>query len=154
MSREGDLMRRALKRKLLPGLERFGFEGTLTAMQRKNPDSLDVLGIQYWKYGGEFILEFGRCELGDRHSPWGVTPEAKIEYGHLPALERARLEQRGPAMGKGFRGFSFQGFGEDIQKYEALAEEVVLVLPQIDNWLERRGAGSHVFAFSYTEPAA
>jgi hypothetical protein len=150
MSREGDLMRRAIKRRLQPAIEHLGFVGKLPSMQRKNPDSLDVLGIQYWKYGGEFILEFGRCELGDRHNPWGVVPEAKIQYGHLNPLERARLEQRGPNIGKGFRGFSFQGFGEDIGKYEALVEEVIPLLPQIDAWLEKRGAGSHVHAFSYT----
>lgn len=76
MSREGDLMRKALKRALLPELKLLGFDGTSSSFQRKSDKALDLLSIQYWKYGGQFILEFARRERGDLHTSWGeVIPE-------------------------------------------------------------------------------
>jgi len=100
MPSEGDLMRSALKKAVLPELERFGFDGKGLHFQRRG-ESLDLLDFQYWKHGGEFILEVGRCSRGDLHTSWGeIVPEVSITVAHLSPLERARLEQRGPNTGQ------------------------------------------------------
>lgn len=144
MSREGDLMRQAFKHILAPALGQLGFVARGAVYQRCT-DRLDLLDIQYWKYGGEFILEFGRLPRGDLRTSWGETvPEEKIKVTHISPLHRARLEQRGADTGAHLRGFSFSGFGEDRQQYEALARQVASLLPQVDTWLQSGSVGSHI----------
>lgn len=152
MSREGDLMRKALRRHLVPALQQLGFTGTPSTFRRAGDGWIDLLSVQHWKYGGEFILEFARRgERGPLHTSWGETvPEEKLDVAYLDPMQRARLQQRSfvaSAADGGFGGFRFQGFGEDPRAYDALAGEVVALLPQVDAWLQTRRAGSHVHAF-------
>ncbi|MEN9868171.1 MAG: hypothetical protein RL748_3761, partial [Pseudomonadota bacterium] len=107
MASNGDHMRNALKRFLLPEIADFGFVGKPVAFHRVRDNYHDLLSIQYWKYGGKFILEFARRERGPFVTSWGpVIPEEKLEIGYIDVLQRARLEQCGPRAGKGFRGFN------------------------------------------------
>jgi hypothetical protein len=148
MSREGDLMRKALQRLLVPELRRLGFRGTNPKFQRKSPEWLDLLSIQYSKYGGEFVLEFTRRERGPLHTSWGETvPEERLNVGYVHPTQRARLEQRGPTSGEGLRGFKFSGFGEHPVKYDELAAQVAALLPQVEEWLRSAKAGDHVHSF-------
>lgn len=146
MSREGDLIRKALKRSLLPELQRLGFTGRASAFQRVDGQRLDLLDIQYWKYGGGFILEFASCARGPLHTSWGeVVPEEKLQVAHINPVYRARLQPgpeapRGPAHG----WFGFAGFGEDLGRYDRLAGGIVALLPQVDEWLRTGTPGSHV----------
>jgi len=145
MAREGDLMRRELKKVVLPALDALGFSGKGLCFQRRRDEMLDLLEFQYWKYGGEFILEFARREQGDLTTSWGeVVPEEKITAAHISPLKRARLEQRGPLAGEHLRGFAFAEFGEDRGKYESLAREVSSLLLQVDEWLRTGKAGPNV----------
>jgi len=66
---------------------------------------------------------------------------------YLNPLDRARLEQRGSMMGKNLRGFSFLNFGEDTDKYGCLAKDVVLLLPQVDDWLKANAIGYNIYTF-------
>lgn len=76
MSREGDLMRKALMRHLLPALDRLEFTGKSSKFQRLLPEAQDLLAIQHQEQGGSFILEFGHSEVGSLHTSWGVlVPE-------------------------------------------------------------------------------
>ncbi|WP_136419982.1 DUF4304 domain-containing protein [Herbaspirillum sp. ST 5-3] len=144
MSREGDLIRRELKKHVIPRLEELGFSGKGLYFQRKR-EVLDLLDFQYWKYGGEFLLEFASCELGDLKTSWGeIVPENKITVAHISPLKRARLQQQGPTRGKNFGGFAFEGFADDQERYESLARQVAMLLPQVDLWLRIREVGSHV----------
>src|SRR5688572_28138412 len=144
MSREGDLMRKALRKHLLPALARLGFTGNAAHFQRARADTLDLLSIQYWKHGGEFVLEFARRGRGDFVASWGeVVPEAKLDVAYADVLGRARLEGRRNSR-SGFHGFAFDQLGEDAAAYEAIALRVVELLPQVDAWLERSEAGDHV----------
>ena len=141
-------MRRELKKVVVPALQALGFTGKGSFFQRTRDESLDLLEFQYWKYGGEFILEFARRPRGELQTPWGeVIPEAKITAAHVPPLERARLERRGPSAGENLRGFAFAGFGEDRGKYQSLAVEVASLLPQVDEWLRAGKVGTHVHTF-------
>lgn len=138
-------MRRAFKRLLLPALQDLGFHGRGSTFQRALPQSLDLLSIQYWKYGGEFLLECARRERGPLHTSWGeVVPEEKLDVAYVDPRQRARLEQRGPTAGPGFQGFCFAGFGEDVARYEGLAAQVVALLPEVDAWLAHGRAGTHL----------
>jgi len=148
MSREGNLMRKAIKRYLLPALERLGFTGTSSKFQRLLPESQDLLAIQYHKYGGSFILEFGRRERGSLHASWGaVVPEEKLEVIYLPVTMRARLQETEVEADDGFAGFSFRDFGEDENKYDNLAKRLAGLLPQIDAWLSTGAKGPNVHTF-------
>lgn len=147
MSREGDLMRKALKRALLPELKLLGFDGTSSSFQRKSDKALDLLSIQYWKYGGQFILEFARRERGDLHTSWGeVIPEERLDVAHTSPTQRARLQRKDDTSEEVFRGFKFEGFGEDQTKFDALANQVASLLPQVIAWLETGVAGENVHA--------
>ena len=148
MSRNGDLMRKALKRFWLPEMSRIGFVGKSSTFQRLGPEYQDLLSLQYWKYGGEFILEFARRARGPFVTSWGsVIPEEKLDVAYLSPTLRARLEQIGSTAGHCFRGFDFSSFDEDVAKYESLAKELVLYLPEVDDWLNHGRKGEHMSTF-------
>ena len=152
MSREGDLMRKALKKVLLPELKAMGFVGTSSSFQRRTAEHLDLLDIQYWKYGGQFILEFARTKRGDLNTSWGeIVPEEKIGVAHMSPLKRARLQRTIEATEDLFRGFKFSDFGEDLDKYSALASQVASLLPQVNVWLEGGAAGENVHTLGRSE---
>jgi len=148
MSREGDMMRGSFKSILIPALARRGFRGNRSTFRRFGPDYLDLLTIQYWKYGGSFVLEFGRTVRGDFQTSGGpIIPEEKMDVAYLVPTARARLEERDPLPDDSFHGFKFDGFGSDPNPYDALAKRVTALLPQIDAWLIRGVAGSSVSPF-------
>lgn len=141
-------MRRELKKVVVPALQGMGFTGKGLFFQRPRDEFLDLLDFQYWKYGGEFILEFARRPRGDLQTYWGeLIPEPKITASHVPPLERARLEQWGPTTGEFMRGFAYAGFGEARDKYESLAVQVASLLPQVDEWLRSGKVGTHLHTF-------
>ena len=148
MSREGDMMRGSFRSILIPALASRGFRGKRTAFRRLGPDYLDLLSIQYWKYGGSFVLEFGRTVRGDFQTSWGPTiPEDELDVSHLPPPRRARLEDRDPLPDDIFHGFKFEGFGSNPIPYDALARRVAELVPQVDAWLIRGIAGRNIAPF-------
>jgi hypothetical protein len=153
MAREGDLIRKAFKRHMLPGLASIGFVGRMPNFQRLFPDSQDLLTIQYHKYGGSFILEFGRRQRGSLQTSWGpLVAEEKVEVIYLPTNQRARLQEVESQASDLFAGFSFQHFDEDEQAYEALAIRVLGLLPQVDAWLSSGAKGPNVQALGVVSP--
>ena len=149
MSREGDLMRKALKRELLPQLKLLGFIGATSNFQRKSDKALDLLSIQYSKYGGQFILEFARRERGELQTSWGeIIPEEKVNVAHVIPTRRARLQRNDEMFEELFRGFKFEGFGENQARYDALANQVASFLPQVNAWLETGVSGENVHSLA------
>ena len=145
MPRESDFMRRALKRRLHPALKALGFVGGPTHFRLSNMDCLDLLTIQYWKYGGEFILEFARCPRGVLVTSWGKTiEEDKLDVAYIGLSDRARLVQSEGKQGQNLHGFDYALFGEDEDRYFELATEVAEMLFQIDMWLEMKECGINV----------
>ena len=141
-------MRRAFKRHLIPRLSSLGFAGKSSNFQRLTATAQDLLSIQYWKYGGSFILEFGRRQRGPLLTAWGeIVPEDALDVAYLPVSDRARLQERSEVSPELFGGFRFEGFGEDVHKYDALAIRVAAMLPQVDAWLARREVGPDVRPF-------
>ena len=60
---------------------------------------------------------------------------------HLPTVARARLEDRSADSEGLFFGFQFAGYGEDRPRYDALAQRVAALLPQVDAWFQTRDVG-------------
>jgi hypothetical protein len=142
MAYEDTLMRKSLKKILVPALKETGFNGKGWNFQRSS-GSLDLLSVQFWKYGGQFILEAARQPRGDFHTSWGeVVPEAQVTVAHISPHKRARLEQLDTAAA--FSWFTFQDFGDDQSRYDALARQVIELLPQLEHWLDTNEAGTHV----------
>ena len=149
MSREGDLMRKAFRKHLLPALAAAGFVGKSIHFMRLRDDSQDLLSIQYWKYGGSFILEFGRRGRGPLQTAWGpVIPEDSLDVAYLPVQDRAQIQERDAPPDDTFAGFRFAGFGEDVAKYDGLALRVASYLPQMEAWLSRREVGPDIAPFT------
>ena len=148
MSREGDLMRKAFRKHLVHALAATGFVGKSIHFMRLRDDAQDLLSIQYWKYSGSFILEFGRRGRGPLQTAWGpVIPEESLDVAYLPVGDRARLQER-DAPPDTFAGFSFAGFGEDLAKNERLALRVASYLPQVEAWLSCREVGPDIASFT------
>jgi hypothetical protein len=109
---------------------------------------LDLVSIQWGRYGGEFILEFGSCEAGPIKTSWGeIVPEEKITVAHLSVMKRARLVPLVPSLGAQLHGFYFGDFGEDITEYDKLANTVSVMLVQVARWLEDGSIGPNVRPF-------
>ena len=143
----GSLMRKSLKRHLIPELARIGFSGGALHFQRLEPETQDLLSLQYWKYGGEFILEFARRPRGPFATSWGpIVPENKLDVAYINPLDRARLQQAGKSAGQHMRGFTYEIFGDDIAQYECLAKQVASLVPHIDDWLRHGNTSAHVQA--------
>ena len=143
MSREGDSMRRSLKRLLFPELSRLGFVRMGAGFARIEEDYLDLLSVQYSKYGGEFVLEFARTTYRDP-ATGAVVPEHKMDVTGLGFEMRARLEQRPKKHTSQLNGFQFSGFGDSSAKFDTLAAEVAALLPQVDSWLRTGTVGTHI----------
>jgi hypothetical protein len=145
MPSSGDLMRKALRKELLPALKRLGFVGKTSDFQRHREPILDLLSIQWGRYGGEFILEFGSCATGPLQVPWGeAIAEAKITVVHVNPLRRARLVPAVPSQGTQLHGFFSGSFGEDATQYQALVSSVSPLLEQVVAWLDSGVVGPNI----------
>ncbi len=140
MKSEGQRMASSVKRILLPAIKRLGFTGSGVAnFERSCGDHRDFLSIQYWKYGGSFILEFSRVASGWVDPGSGDAPsnvfdtESSVRKRLIDTTER-----------RDFHGFSFKGFGDNQQAYDALASSVVALLPQVQGWLEDQIEGPNI----------
>jgi hypothetical protein len=154
MSRAGDLMRKSLKRFVVPRLHDLGFEGARSNFRRVSDEKLDFLDVQYWKYGGALVLEFARTNRGDFQTSWGpIVPEADLTLPHLSPMVRARLKSLDSDTSYPFGWFRFDAFGEATEKYDALAREIAELLPQADAWLRTGEQGPRVFPF-HRDPGA
>lgn len=128
----GQLMAISIKKVLLPEIRRLGFGGSGVAnFVRSSEVHRDFLSIQYWTYGGSFILEFSRVPATWVDPDSGEVPKRVFETDPLLRKRLIDTEQH-----KDFRGFSFKGFGSEQSQYDQLAASVVALLPQVEAWLE------------------
>jgi hypothetical protein len=133
-----DQMRAALSTVVVPEFRRRGFEGRLPHFRRYLATRLDVLGFQFNKYGGSFVVEIGACDpAGWRHDSRLVPPE-KVTYGDLPMDRRLRLGAS-PDRGIFDHWFKFRrGFIVYWFDYRAAAAEVLKFVDQAESfWTSR-----------------
>lgn len=137
-------MRRALGEVLVPGLESLGFVGKHPSFRRAVADKIQILSVYYDKWGGAFFLEFGQCDAQELEG----VPLEDLEAAHIPLLSRARLVAYTNAGNPSKQFFRYADFSDDIEKCRALAEEVVRLLPQVNDWLHGDQVGDNISAFA------
>ena len=131
MKSPGQLMVVLVKKVLLPEIRRLGFGGSGVAnFVRPSGDHRDFLSIQYWTYGGSFILEFSRIPATWVDPDSGEVPKRVFETDPLLGKRLIDIEQH-----KDFRGFSFKAFGSEQSRYDQLAASVAALLPQVEAWV-------------------
>lgn len=139
-------MSKALKRELVPSLERLGFGGKFPRYRREMPGAIEFLAIWYDNAATAFFIEFGTHARGDKQTSWGeLVPEAKLMLEHVPITARLRLQADCSGGSITQHWFQFGAFGEDGARYDALARRVAALLPQVEAWFRsgERGPNLH-----------
>ena len=109
MKTPGQMMAISIKKVLLPEIRRLEFVGGGVAnFVRSSGDHRDLLSIQYWTYGGSFILEFSRVPTTWVDPDSGEVPKRVFETDPLLRKRLIDTEQH-----RDFRGFSFKAFGSE-----------------------------------------
>jgi len=97
------IMDRVLKEIVVPELRARGFTGSLPHFRRIRSDRIDLVTVQYSRYGGEFVVELSQC------GPEGVTadrgkeaPRDKVTAHHLFSPDRYRLSFKPGGRGQWF----------------------------------------------------
>src|SRR5262245_15739629 len=121
----------ALRKRFVPELRSRGFHGSLPHFRRTLPDRIDLLTVQFDKWGSRFVVEIARC------GPAGVTthsgqeiPPDKVSAHDVPPGARHRLGS--PAPGEEGRWFRF----DDGTPVEAVVDAASAMLEEADRWWE------------------
>ncbi len=127
MNRES--MNVALRSRLVPALRSRGFKGSLPHFRRAREDYIDLLTVQFDKWGGGFIVEIGRCPADGITMHWGeqIAP-GKVTAHDLHPEKRHRLGS--PAPGADGRWFRF----DDGTSVESAADAAVSMLNEAERW--------------------
>jgi hypothetical protein len=85
-------MKAALKKVLVPALKERGFSGKYPEFQRKVGETLHLVSVQFYKYGGSFFVECAHHPAGEKKESGGeLVPENKITVARTPIWNRVRL---------------------------------------------------------------
>lgn len=148
MSLRDRKMRTLLKRVLVPVLHEAGFRGRYPDFRRKVRGELHLLCVMHDTHGGGFFIEVANRAAGDMAMPWGETvAEEAICVAHTDMGQRARLQ--GSDSNNSLREDWFRYERLDDAQMEALANHVVQLLPQVEDWLRDRTIGNNIAS---TEP--
>jgi len=66
-----DEMISSLKSVFVPALRERGFKGSLPHFRRPMQDRIDLLTIQFDRWGGGFVIEISKCAPEGITMPWG-----------------------------------------------------------------------------------
>ncbi len=138
-------IRAALKKTLVPFLEAEGFAGKFPEFNRTEKEELQLLSVQFDKWGGGFFLEFARHPLGPKLMSWGETvPEEELTVIHAPFDTRARLQEWGSKSSDREHWFRYEGLS--AEECATLVEYVVKLFPQVNEWLREKKVGPNISA--------
>lgn len=138
-------MRDALQRILVPFLKIEGLTGKFPNFQREENGQLHLLSVQFDKYGGGLCLEFANHPPGDSEIPWGeVVSQEKITVGHTALDERVRLQENSSKNSTREDWFRFDQLKEG--QYEDLANHIVHLFPQVNQWVRGKQIGINLFS--------
>jgi hypothetical protein len=139
-------MRLALKKLLVPVMEKSNFNGMFPHFRRKIENELQLVTVLFWKYGGSFCLEFGRHPAGDRRMPWGdVIAEEKLEVVYVPLLERRRLQAVAGDHSLAEHWFAYENIDpDDAKSFVLLAHKVSHLFSQVDDWFRDGTVGPNL----------
>jgi hypothetical protein len=113
----------ALKAHLVPALTARGFTGSFPHFRRLKPDQIDLLSVQFDKYGGGFVVELAKCPADGITTLWGakIPPDKVKASDTLPP--RLRLGSN-PAKQDFHHWFRYDGG----QSPDEVARHVVVLL--------------------------
>ncbi len=119
----------ALRTHFVPKLRSRGFRGAMPHFRRARADRIDLLTIQFDKWGGGFVIEIGRCGPGGMTTHWGKEiPPGKVTAHDVGPSTRHRLGSRAP--GEDGRWLRF----DDGTPVEAAADAASAMLEEADQW--------------------
>ena len=117
----------ALRERFVPALRARGVTGSLPHFRRRGSDRIDLLTVQFDKYGGGFVLEVGRCEPEGVTMHWGLKiPPNKVTAHDMSV--RHRLGSSSP--GQDGRWFRF----DHSSTPDRVAVEAATALTEADAW--------------------
>ncbi len=145
---QNQIVRRALKKVLVPVIEALGFQGKFPHFQRFENGDLHLLSIVFDKNGGGFFLEFTCHPPGDLETSWGeVIPERELTVAHTSFESRARLQKNGHQNSLSEDWFRFEELSKN--EIDGLVRHVGSLITQVDDWLREKRVGKNI---STTEP--
>jgi hypothetical protein len=125
---KNDSMIVALKQLFVPLLRERGFKGSFPHFRRISPGRIDLLTIQFDKWGGGFVIELAKCGPEGFTTHWGlhILPN-KVRAWDIDIDSRLRLGTLSTGKGMWFRY-------DDGTSVEEVARRVVAHLPEADGW--------------------
>ena len=126
-----DEMVLSLKEQFVPALRERGFKGSLPHFRRPMKDRIDLLTIQFDKWGGGFVIEISNCAPEGITTPWGlhIPPNRVRAWDSLN--DRPRLGSSRP--GEDGHWFRF----DDGTPTDEVARSAVSYLREADLWWEQ-----------------
>ena len=122
----------ALRKILVPVLRQRGFTGSFPHLRRIARDRIDLVSVQFDKWGGGFVVEVAKSAADGFTTHWGekIAP-GKVKAHDLHPNERLRLGAKGSEDDHWFR----YDTGGTV---EAVAQDVVSCLEQAETWWARK----------------
>ena len=140
---QNQIVRRILKKALVPILVGEGFQGKFPDFQRLEKEDLHLLSIVFDKNGGGFFLEFTSHPPGDMETSWGeAISERELTVAHTHFESRARLQQNGHPNSLSEDWFRFDRLSEN--EIEELVQHVGSLISQINDWLREKRVGQNI----------
>jgi len=124
-----DKMISSLQKLFVPALRERGFKGSLPHFRRPMKDRIDLLTIQFDKWGGGFVIEISNCTPEGIIMPWGEhIPPNRVKAWDVNPPNRPRLGS--PKPGEDGHWFRFDGWtGTD-----KVARQAVSYLQEAEQW--------------------
>src|SRR5579872_4301490 len=126
---KNDKMISSLQKLFVPALRERGFKGSLPHLRRPMKDRIDLLTIQFDKWGGGFVIEISNCAPEGIVMPWGEhIPPSRVKAWDVYPPNRPRLGS--PKPGEDGHWFRFDGWtGTD-----KVARQAVSYLQEAEQW--------------------
>ena len=126
---KNDSMIPALKSEFVSALRERGFEGSFPHFRRAQTDKVDLLTVQFDKWGGGFVVEIAKCRPEGVTTSWGEhIPPNKVRARDLHPNFRQRLGA--PSPGQDGVWFRYDN-GTPV---EEVAREALNYLEEADRW--------------------
>lgn len=136
MSDDRNAMIRALQDVLVPVLRARGFRGSVPHFRRLEDARIDLLTIQFDRYGGGFVVEIAKCPLEGVVHPNGK----RIEPSRVTAQDVSRRLRLGARSESGDHWFRYDTALDRLagdRRFGRRAQEVVALLDrQAEPWWE------------------
>src|SRR5262250_3254261 len=135
-----DQMTSSLKDVLVPELKQRGFKGSMPHFRRATNDRIDLLTIQFDKWGGGFVIEISKCAPNGIRMAWGeeISPR-KVTARDVNPHNRLRLgaPREGDHWFRFDKGFSTKEVAKQATSYLAEADRWWNYSP---NWWQETSA--------------